>query len=538
MSDNLPSLMFWHKLLIQDVEHQNSHKTGCNLSNSFHNLHMIMEEFFRLAHKNTCKPANCVYILYKSKMHVYRTMKMHASCMLANFGRQPSPRVLEQVSDPRFGTSKLVQDGLQFFQFIPCSSYDDDGWIRPAADYEVLVNSEVDFSDFQLANTRQPSPRVLSQVADARCGTSKLVQDGLQFFHFILRSSYDDNGRIHSAEESEVPVKNEMYYSDFQLANIRQPAPPVLAQFVTQDVECRNSRKMGCILPIHRTLFIWKHFPVISFDIQMDIVINGCGPVLRLRITIEGWFPWVSVKLEGDEGWIHPDEDSDFLVNDEVEYSDIQLASIRQPSPPPVLAKISDPRHGTSELPQDGLHFANSYHDLHISVRLMEDFLRLAVQNTAMNLETCGVLAGSLRNRVFQVTTLIIPKQESTSYSCQTLNEEEIFEVQDNNSLFSLGWIHTHPSQTCFMSSVDLHTHFSYQVMLREAIAIVMAPTDKSSPHGIFHLSDPAGVRLIRNCEERGFHPHYEPEDGSPIYERCSHVYIDPCLKHDVIDLR
>ncbi|XP_075490320.1 uncharacterized protein LOC142528917 isoform X2 [Primulina tabacum] len=172
---------------------------------------------------------------------------------LANFGRQPgSPRVLEQVSDPRFGTSKLVQDGLQFFQFIPCSSYDDDGWIRPAEEYEVSVNSEMDFSYFQLASTRQPSPHVLSQVADARCGTSKLVQDGLHFFHFILRSSYDDNGRIHSAEEFKVPVKNEMYYSDFQLANIRQPPPPVL----TQDVECQNSRKMGCILPIHRTLFI------------------------------------------------------------------------------------------------------------------------------------------------------------------------------------------------------------------------------------------------------------------------------------------
>lgn len=274
----------------------------------------------------------------------------------------------------------------------------------------------------------------------------------------------------------------------------------------------------------------------------MDIVINGCGPVLRLRVTIEGWFPWVSVKLEGDGGWIHPDEESDeesdFLVNNELEYSDIQLTSIRQPSPPPVLAKISDPRYRTSELAQDGLHFATSYHDLHISVRMMEDFLRLAAQNTARNLETCGVLAGSLRNRVFQVTTLIIPNQESTSYSCQTLNEEDIFDVQDNNSLFSLGWIHTHPTQTCFMSSVDLHTHYSYQVMLREAIAIVMAPTDKSSPHGIFHLSDPAGVGLIRNCEERGFHPHYEPEDGSPIYERCSHVYIDSSLKHDVIDLR
>ncbi|CAL5444888.1 unnamed protein product [Camellia sinensis] len=73
---------------------------------------------------------------------------------------------------------------------------------------------------------------------------------------------------------------------------------------------------------------------------------------------------------------------------------------------------------------------------------MMDDFLRLARENTAKNLETCGVLAGSLKNRVFHITTPIVPKQESTLDSCQTLNEEEIFEVQDKYSLFPLGWIH------------------------------------------------------------------------------------------------
>ena len=34
----------------------------------------------------------------------------------------------------------------------------------------------------------------------------------------------------------------------------------------------------------------------------------------------------------------------------------------------------------------------------------------------------------------------------------------------------------THPSQTSFMSSVDLHTHCSYQLILPEAIAIVCSP--------------------------------------------------------------
>lgn len=58
------------------------------------------------------------------------------------------------------------------------------------------------------------------------------------------------------------------------------------------------------------------------------------------------------------------------------------------------------------------------------------------------------------------------------------------------------------------------------------------------SPHGIFHLSDPGGVSVIRNCQQRGFHPHEEPEDGSPLYEHCSHVFMNAKLQFDVVDLR
>ena len=35
--------------------------------------------------------------------------------------------------------------------------------------------------------------------------------------------------------------------------------------------------------------------------------------------------------------------------------------------------------------------------------------------------------------------------------------------------MMTLGWIHTHPSQSCFLSSVDLHTHCGYQSILDEA---------------------------------------------------------------------
>lgn len=257
-----------------------------------------------------------------------------------------------------------------------------------------------------------------------------------------------------------------------------------------------------------------------------------------------------SVLSLDDGRWPRSSEESCTLLNNGADEDNFQLGNIRQPSPPPVLAqmkeevfqispsKVADPRPGPAKPSQDGIASSSSYQHLYIPVKMMDDFLRLARENTAKNLETCGVLAGSLKNKIFHISTLIIPKQESTSDSCQTLNEEEIFEVQDKLSLFPLGWIHTHPSQTCFMSSVDLHTHYSYQIMLPEAVAIVMAPTDESSPYGIFHLSDPSGVSVIRNCQERGFHPHEEPSDGNPIYEHCSHVYINPNMKFDVLDLR
>lgn len=34
----------------------------------------------------------------------------------------------------------------------------------------------------------------------------------------------------------------------------------------------------------------------------------------------------------------------------------------------------------------------------------------------------------------------------------------------------------THPTQTAFLSSVDLHTHCPYQLLMPEALAVVCAP--------------------------------------------------------------
>ncbi|KAB1212533.1 AMSH-like ubiquitin thioesterase 1 [Morella rubra] len=254
-----------------------------------------------------------------------------------------------------------------------------------------------------------------------------------------------------------------------------------------------------------------------------------------------------SILTPNDDTQMQRPEEPCSLITFETTESIVPPDIIRQPSPPPVLAEVKDlipaasqhnipdvlaevqdlipafsaqvseAERGTETLRQDNLVHAESPLQLHFSAKIMDAFMKLAKKNTDRNLETCGVLAGSL---------------------CQTTNEEEIFEVQDKQSLFPLGWIHTHPTQSCFMSSIDLHTHYSYQIMLPEAVAIVMAPRDGVKKHGIFRLTTPGGMSVIRQCQQRGFHPHSQPPDGGPIYKTCTDVYLDPNLNFDVIDLR
>lgn len=112
---------------------------------------------------------------------------------------------------------------------------------------------------------------------------------------------------------------------------------------------------------------------------------------------------------------------------------------------------------------------------------LRSEFLAVAAPNTRKNLETCGILCGTLVQNALFISRLVIPEQEATSDTCGTTDEEGLFTYCDSEELMVLGWIHTHPTQTCFMSSVDLHTHCSYQLMLPESIAIVCAPRHEPS---------------------------------------------------------
>ncbi|KAL4062000.1 hypothetical protein J3A83DRAFT_4114245 [Scleroderma citrinum] len=162
-------------------------------------------------------------------------------------------------------------------------------------------------------------------------------------------------------------------------------------------------------------------------------------------------------------------------------------------------------------------------------------FLSIAALNTARNCETCGLLLGKDQGGKFVVTVLLIPRQHSTSDTCTMDEEELVMQFTEERALITLGWIHTHPSQSCFMSSVDLHTHSGFQRMLPESFAVVCAP--KSTPNfGIFRLTDPPGLQTILDCNvKEAFHPHPD----LPIYTDADkgHVQMKD-MALEIVDLR
>uniref|UniRef100_UPI00398EE228 AMSH-like protease isoform X2 n=1 Tax=Pristiophorus japonicus TaxID=55135 RepID=UPI00398EE228 len=202
-----------------------------------------------------------------------------------------------------------------------------------------------------------------------------------------------------------------------------------------------------------------------------------------------------------------------------------QVPSDAQPGWCPPVDRSLKPQSSTTRQSVDGLQHVV------LPKNLCQRFLMQADTNTARGIETCGILSGKLTHDEFIITHVIIPKQSGGPDYCDTENEEELFTIQDQHELITLGWIHTHPTQTAFLSSVDLHTHCSYQLMLPESIAIVCAP--KHNETGAFRLT-PAGILEVSSCRKKGFHPHSkEPA----LYQTCKHIVIKD-MNIIILDMR
>ena len=209
-------------------------------------------------------------------------------------------------------------------------------------------------------------------------------------------------------------------------------------------------------------------------------------------------------------------------------------------SAPPVAAATAKPRQRTAP------PMPTTLRPIHLPSNVLGDFYAFAKANTDANIETCGILCGHLDEaedqsgsaaaaQGFRITHVLIPNQTATADTCVTTNEEDLISLQMQYDLLTLGWIHTHPSQTCFLSSVDLHTHYTYQLMLPEAIAIVLAPRFQPN-QGVFHCTLP-GMKALTGCSRSGFHKH---EEKFPLYSLAPHVCWENAAdrKAKFIDLR
>lgn len=146
------------------------------------------------------------------------------------------------------------------------------------------------------------------------------------------------------------------------------------------------------------------------------------------------------------------------------------------PQRPPKMDSMSSKKERYTFRPAAYLENGTPIRPIFLPAGLREEFLRIASPNTRQGLELCGILCGTSVNNALFISCLVIPQQTCTSDTCETDNEEAVMEFCMREDLMVFGWIHTHPTQTCFMSSRDLHTQSGYQVMMPESIAIVCAP--------------------------------------------------------------
>ena len=115
-------------------------------------------------------------------------------------------------------------------------------------------------------------------------------------------------------------------------------------------------------------------------------------------------------------------------------------------------------------------------------VQLLQDLIAelnyAAASNTQLGVER---LCGNLQE--MKVSTLLFPEQigHETFY---TLGEGalENFQYLEENELTISGSIHSHPSFSAFLSSVDLHMAAQIQKDVRQSLAIVGSSRDGTNP--------------------------------------------------------
>ena len=164
----------------------------------------------------------------------------------------------------------------------------------------------------------------------------------------------------------------------------------------------------------------------------------------------------------------------------------------------------------------------------------MSQFRKVSEENTKKGLEIEGILAGEFCESHFQVIHLLILEQKTAPDSWEVEDERQLTNYFTYHpSLTLLGFIHTHPRMTSFLSSVDLHTLRDYACDNKSMVSIVLVPERNTST--AFVLTN-LGHEKLAKCKKKSFHKHNE--NVKNWYKEATHALPDEYLAVTLKDFR
>jgi STAM-binding protein len=130
-------------------------------------------------------------------------------------------------------------------------------------------------------------------------------------------------------------------------------------------------------------------------------------------------------------------------INHPVPASSIQYPSYPGPTraPPPAPTPAPPPPAPASAPPKQAEPLIGGLKQVTLPRECLPRFIAIAKGNTSNNKETCGLLLGKDKGHKFVVTTLLIPRQHSTSDTCTMDEEELVLQFTEERNLITLGWV-------------------------------------------------------------------------------------------------
>lgn len=175
----------------------------------------------------------------------------------------------------------------------------------------------------------------------------------------------------------------------------------------------------------------------------------------RMAGSTSPWAPNPPNQQPHGQGPPHPHPHPHPLPHSHAHQQHVQqptnpAAYMRPPGPPPPLPATSTTEtYAQSQLQTESdriiqasdPNFTKPLKSVSLPRECLPRFLAIAKVNTEMNKETCGLLLGKDKGHKYSVTTLLIPKQTSTSDTCTMLEEELVLQFTEERSLITLGWV-------------------------------------------------------------------------------------------------